>query len=292
MTGSTLDQTTSIGPPAETLVDERLYVVGGLIPLDGRVSWVPADATGFQPSNAFALVEGEHGLLIETGLAYHEALLLNQLAGPLSRVRDLKVLLTRAEMDVISNLGAIHQRFGVDELVTGGLSNPFDAFDDANSEVKPGRRQIDERSKTGDSIIRSPEIELGLDRKVEVFSPVLRFLPTYWGWDGATRTLFTSDSFSHTAIADETSPRVIDENTPDSTTVEAVEAFMFAKFEWLARARTESFRQFLIETFDKRQPEILAPTRGCVLKGRKVVERHLALVLDALSDERRQEGWA
>jgi hypothetical protein len=125
---------------------------------------------------------------------------------------------------------------------------------------------------------------------VEVFSPELRFLPTYWGWDTGTRTLFTSDVFCHTVVPEEGSPRVVDASSADTTDVETVRRFLHAKFDWLERAATESFRRFLVETFDERQPEILAPTRGCVLKGKKVVERHLALMLDALSEDGRRQG--
>lgn len=285
----------TVAGEAIPLVDGKLYLCGSVVPLDGRVSWVPPDATGFQAVNLYALIEGGEALVIETGLACHQPLVIEQLASVVPEGTEVKVFLTRAEMDVISNLGAINARFGVSDLITGGLGNPFDAFDDANSVINRGRRrQIDDRLPTGDSILRSTKIELTDSRYVEIESPVLRFLPTFWGWDEVTRTLFTSDIFCHTSQDHADDPRVLDPQQEDSTTIDSAEAFLFAKFEWLDGADTEAFRRYLVETFDRRQPEIVAPTRGCVLKGREVVERHLALMLDVLSESRataRRLAW-
>jgi hypothetical protein len=131
--------------------------------------------------------------------------------------------------------------------------------------------------------MRTTAIELQGDRKLEIESPVLRLLPTFWGWDEATRTLFTSDIFGHTVRAEPGDSHVIDEQADDPSTVDSVRAHLFAKFEWLARARKDAFREYLAATFERRQPEIVAPTRGCALKGRTVVERHYTLLMEALT---------
>jgi len=268
---------------ADELVPGRLYRVGGMVPLDGRVSWMPADVRGYQPSNAYVLAGAGEPLLVDTGLAYHEELVLRQLACIVPPDREVKVFLTRGEMDCVSNLGAISARFGVSELHTGGVTNPFDAFDDvAVMRQRDRRRQVEQKGSGGSSVARTPIIELTPGRRLEIESPMLRLLPTFWGWDEATRTLFTSDVFAHTFVAHADDPAVIDESIEDATTAASAAAGLYAKYEWLPRAQTEAIRAYVEETFARRRPEIVAPTRGCVLKGRAVIERHLAFVLDAL----------
>src|SRR3954447_6772610 len=62
-----------------TLVASRLYGLGGMAALDGRVSWAPQNARGYQPVNCYLLVEAERALLIDTGLPVHLSQVTEQL---------------------------------------------------------------------------------------------------------------------------------------------------------------------------------------------------------------------
>ncbi len=97
-----------------TLVNDRLYRLGGQVELDERVSWVPPGTQGWLPANCYAVVEGDEVLLIDTGLACHEASVLGALDQLVEPGKKVKVFITRSEMDCVSNLGAIASRFGVE----------------------------------------------------------------------------------------------------------------------------------------------------------------------------------
>lgn len=264
--------------------NDSLVVLGGLVPLDGRVSWVPGAAAGFQPSNCYLLTEGDSHLLVDSGLALHAEDILRDLTS-LVGTDGLSVFFTRAEMDCVSNLEPIARRFDIERLYTGGVINPFDAFQDLSLMALRGRRhQIDAtRTTEGDSVARAATIEIAPGRSLEIESPLLRLLMTFWGWDAATGTLFTSDTFTHGLMRHPDGLRIIDSTVEDTTTVEQVAGHLFAKYEWLPRATREPLRDWLAAKFDELDPEVVAPSRGCVLQGRDVVRRHLDLMLTALA---------
>jgi hypothetical protein len=105
-----------------------------------------------------------------------------------------------------------------------------------------------------------------------------------WLYDEATRTLFTSDSFSHVVPPAEAESCVLASGDPDPTTVEVVREHLRAKFAWLVGADVSGIRASVEAVFAEREIEIVAPSYGCVLQGRAVVERHLGLLLEALDD--------
>ncbi|AMM34473.1 hypothetical protein SA2016_3816 [Sinomonas atrocyanea] len=277
-----------------TLKNDRLVVLGGLIPLDGRVSWVPPQSRGFQPSNCYLLSEpgaegGEYAprLLVDSGLAVHGDEILGDLASLIGEGAGLSVFFTRAEMDCVSNLEPLVRRFDVERLFTGGVINPFDAFEDlARAGLRSRRRQIDaQRTSHGDSLARSAAIDVAPGRTLEIEAPLLRLLMTFWGWDAETGALFTSDTFTHGVMDRPDGTRVIDSTTEDATTAEQVAGHLFAKYEWLPRANREPLRDWIAAKFDELDPEIIAPSRGCVLRGRDVVRRHLGFMLKALEPQ-------
>ena len=54
---------------AVELIPDQLYRIGAMMPLDGRISWVPPDVRGFQPANSFVVLDGLNATLIDTGPA-------------------------------------------------------------------------------------------------------------------------------------------------------------------------------------------------------------------------------
>ncbi|WP_248763325.1 hypothetical protein [Pseudarthrobacter sp. SSS035] len=267
------------------IIDETAMTValGGIYQLDDRVSWVPAGSTGYQPANCYLLGEGEHRLLVDSGLAIHE----QEVIGALTRLlgsAELSIFFTRGEMDCVSNLQSIATSFPLRRLYTGGVTNPFDAFDDIHRmALRSRRQQIDQKGEGGDSMARTPEIEILPGRVLEIESPLLRLLPTFWGWDAASGTIFTSDTFTHGVMDAATDPVVIDDLSTDNTTPAQVRAHLLAKYEWIERASTRQLRDWIADKFDTLQPETIAPSRGRMLRGRDVVKQHVEYLLDALA---------
>src|SRR5258707_15842920 len=97
--------------------------------MDGRVSWAPPEKRGFLPNNCFRLVEDDERLLGDTCLMAFGPTVEAQLNSLLPTGSPISIFLTRAEFDTIGNLGAIGDRYPVTTIHTGGVMNPFDAFD-------------------------------------------------------------------------------------------------------------------------------------------------------------------
>ncbi|GAA2921661.1 hypothetical protein GCM10017596_27850 [Microbacterium keratanolyticum] len=267
--------------------DGGLTVLGGAYELSDNVSWVPRGSTGYQASNCYLLSEGDAHLLIDSGMAVHGTTVLDDLATLIGEGGGVSMFFTRPEMDCVSNLEPIARRFDILRLFTGGVINPFDAFDDVSRIALRGRRQQIDGTRTveGDALERAMSIEVAPGRILDVQSPLLRLLPTFWGWDARTGTLFTSDTFTHGVLATPESYRFIDDTVEDDTTVEQVAAHLFAKYEWLPRATKYPLRDWLASTFEGYEPEAIAPSRGSVIRGRDAVRRHLDLMLAALADD-------
>src|SRR5438132_6766015 len=93
-------------PGVEELAPD-LHVMGGVVQSNQRVSWCANRPGQFQPINCYLLAAGDQRLLIDTGVAIHEATVLAGLESLLSAGSEISVYLTRAELECFSNLGAI-----------------------------------------------------------------------------------------------------------------------------------------------------------------------------------------
>lgn len=253
------------------LVPGRLYLLGGSIALDGRISWVPAEERGWQPINAYVLREGNDALIVDPGIFAHRDIIRRQLDALVLPGADLSIFLTRAEPDSAGNIGEVGRRYLVRMLYAGGGPNPFDAFDSVE--------MLDPRS-TGNRIQmeRQPagyQIPIGGARGLEILRPIVRLLATYWAYDRATRTLFTSDSFGHCLQQAPDGPRVTTASPSPWSGRGHVRAHMLAKFGWLLHARTQSVVNNLREMRGTRDIDRIAPGRGLVIEGHAAVNEHL-----------------
>jgi flavorubredoxin len=259
------------------LIADRLFVMGGTVPADGRMTWAPVGSRRHQPQNCFVLRDGGAMLVVDPGPAI---VLTGVLAGLESQPpvdRSPLVFLTRYQLDGIGNLGPVAELLTPSAVYSGGVINPFDSFDQV------GAAQGRDLSLTFTRITPGEPIDYG-DCTFEVLPPLLRLLATYWGFDRATGTLFTSDSFTHGMVADPAARPVIDDLATDPTTLEDVRGHIHATFEWLDGANTAPIVEHLRRMFGEREVQVIAPDRGCVLQSREVVERHLELMIEALQD--------
>jgi flavorubredoxin len=262
--------------PAE-LVPGRLYAIGGCVALDGRVSWVPAGARGFQPVNAYVLIEGADVLLVDTSIALHEAAVIEQLEQLVAPTSKVSVFLTRAAYECVGNLEPITRRFPVTAAYTGGSTNPFDAFDVAHTVGAGGA--------AGRPVERRPvmdRVEIGPHRHLEILTPAVKMLPTFWAYDSETATLFTSDTFAYGAFPTPEYAPVVDEDN-DRGDLDSVRDYMSARFWWLRHLASDQLREDLDSLFAAYPVERIAPTYGGILTGAGVVRRHLDLMRRVIS---------
>ena len=256
----------------------RLYVLGGAYELDGRVTWAPSDEVGFQATNCFVLREGSRVTLIDPGPAYHADSLMAQMETLLPVGSKLDVFLTRAEFDCFGCLGAISARYRIGRLMTGGAHNPFDAFDDV-SQVNSGS------SGTVAQMARlavGSAVNIGGDRELSIIRPAIRLLATFWAYDTGTRSLFTSDVFTHLIGATETDAGIVD--TEAAATLRQVRRHLLAKHWWLLSANTQPLLAGLAEIFTSRQIDCICPDRGRVICGGPAVDRAHAAMREVLLD--------
>jgi flavorubredoxin len=274
---------------ATEIVAGKLYVLGGAVRNDNRISWVPPNTPGWLPINCYLLLSEGSAMLIDTGPACHRQQLLLQLKSLVLPNVPLSIIVTRAEADCIGNLDAVVRNFNVEGVFTGGVQNPFDFIDDALENIVEDAYDEDTvEALTGRRLERKEEgepIELGGDRRLYVYAAPLRILQTFWLYDDGTSALFTSDFFGHNMMTDQVLARVLDDesNASDApATVETVRSHMYTKFGWMKIADRETLAAKLGGFFAGRDVRILGPSHGRVLSGAGVIRRELNVVGQAL----------
>lgn len=266
------------------LAPGELHALGGVVPVDGRISWFAESARGFAPLLCY-LLSGDGGdVLVDTGVPLLQDAVLGQLGALHPTEQPLTVMLTRnPEFDSIGNAGLVLTRFRTQRLISIFEAEPWLYFRSGSGAVPPARRPPDMVPEWIE-IQRGMEIPVGdRGRTLLVALAPLRLLSTFWAYDAATRTLFTSDAFGHNLLAQPDDPWTVDAGT-DTATHEQVRDHMLAKFDWLASAHTEVLREQIVETFQTYDVETIAPQFGRIIRGRETVARHRDLVLDALEE--------
>jgi hypothetical protein len=273
---------------AVELVPEKLYAVGGMLPLDGRISWAPISTRGYQPINCYAIVEGANALIVDTGLPIHEQRILAQLDAIIPEGAHVDVYLTRAEMDCVGNLGAISQRFDLGTIYTGGRYNPFDAFDQLGS-VTEGRIE----AKSIVRILPGESIRITQSRTIDVIMPPFKMLASHWAYDATTKTMFTSDLYAHQALASPDYDPVLAPEMDDAD-LASVCAFVESRYWWIHQIAVPEIVVNLRRIFDDkaRQIERIAPTRGCILEDGSMIRRHTGFLEELVQPVQTAEAVA
>lgn len=273
--------TTPVMGPIAELVPGRLYALQNVIALDGRVSAYPADARGYTVSNCYLIKEGDDAVLLDSGFTAHAPSLIAQIGSILEPEATLSVYPLRInEYMSVCNVEAIAANFNVIQCYSGNadaaLWVDFGGRSDA-AEQKP-------YSLKTTLVARKQTLFVGRDksRAIDAFQAPIRLIGTRWIYDGATRTLFTSDSFSHEWSQSPAGPWTtsVDDNT---TTPAQLRSFLLnTRYWWLEGGDTESLRSKLAAVFDKYDIETIAPGYGRILTGRDLVEKQVAMFEDVL----------
>jgi flavorubredoxin len=264
------------------LREGELYAIANPYEVDGRLTWHDPAARGFATMNCYLLTEGDSALLIDTGVTAHRDALVEQLRDLVDGA-ELEVLHSRlGEYTSVCNTPAIVEAFDVTAVwgqhPSAELWTDFQPHRDRGFGHAIGAVPVK-------LLERQMEFELGDGgtRRLEAFSSILRLLPTWWVWDEATRTMFTSDLFSHVRRPSADGPWVVTAED-DDTTVETVREHMVGtRYWWVPEADTRPIAAGLAEVFASHPVERVAPQYGCILEGADVVERHLELVQQVLA---------
>jgi hypothetical protein len=258
------------------LADGQLYALQNPFALDGRVSSYPASARGFAVANSYLLVEPDAAMLIDTGFGKDEPTIRAQIESLIAPSLPLSLFPLRLnEFMSINNVETFAGHFNVKCCYTSNIDAAlwFDFGAKAD-----GRDVLASMKVT--AVTRSDVIALGAGgRAIDVMNAPIRLIATRWLYDRATRTLFSSDLFTHVWREAETGPWVVTDADNDPTSLNDVRSFMLnTRYWWLEGAPTDAIRRGIDNVFEKYDIETIAPGYGCILRGRNVVERHYRML--------------
>jgi flavorubredoxin len=263
-----------------TLNDGKLYALQNPFALDGRVSAYPASTRGFSVANSYLIAEPDAAMLIDTGFGKDEPVIRAQIESLIAPGLPLSLFPLRLnEFMSINNVETFAGHFNVETCYTSNIDAALWFDFGAKSD---GRDVLASMKIT--AVSRSDVIKLGASRRaIDVMNAPIRLIATRWLYDWATRTLFSSDLFTHLSREAETGPWVVTEADNDPTSTRDVRSFMLnTRYWWLEGAPTDAIRRGIGNVFDKYDIETIAPGYGCILRGRNVVERHYRMLDDFL----------
>jgi hypothetical protein len=258
------------------LADGKLYALQNPFALDGRVSSYPASARGHSVANSYLLTQPDTAMLIDTGFGKDEPAIRAQIESLIPPRQPLSMFPLRLnEFMSINNVESFAAHFNIDQCY---ISNPDGALWFDFGAREDGRSILDAMKVT--AVTRADTINLGTQgRTLNVMQPPMRLIATRWLYDRATRTLFSSDIFTHTWRERETGPWIITDDDDDPTTTRDVRSFMLnTRYWWMEGVTTDAMRRGLGEIFDRHGIETIAPGYGCILRGRKTVARHYRML--------------
>ena len=254
----------------------RLYAFQHPYALDGRVSFYPASARGFSVANSYLLTQPDAAMLIDTGFGKDEPAIRAQVESLIAPGLPLSLFPLRLnEFMSINNVESFAGHFKVETCYTSNIDAALWFDFGAKAE---GRDILKSMKVT--AVTRADTIELGKEgRAIDVMQAPIRLIATRWLYDRATRTLFSSDMFTHVWRDTAAGPWIVTEADNDPTSLRDVRSFMLnTRYWWLEGAPTDTIRRGIGNVFDKYDIECIAPGYGCILRGRSVVARHYAML--------------
>lgn len=258
-----------------SLADDGLYVLQNPFALDGRVSSYPASARGFSVVNSYLLTQPDAAMLIDTGFGKDEPVIRAQIEELIAPGLPLSLFPLRLnEFMSINNVASFAGHFNVETCYTSNIDAAL-WFDFGEA----GGRDILKSMKVT-AVGRADSIALGkLGRSIDVMNAPIRLIATRWLYDHATKTLFSSDLFTHLWRDTASGPWIVTEADNDPTSPRDVRSFMLnTRYWWLEGAPMDSIRRGIGAVFDKYDIETIAPGYGCILRGRNVVARHYQML--------------
>ncbi len=259
-----------------SLADGRLYALQNPFALDGRVSAYPASARGFSVANSYLLTQPDAAMLIDTGFGKDEPAIRAQIESLIAPGLPFSMFPLRLnEFMSINNVESFAGHFNVETCYTSNVDAALWFDFGAKAE---GRDILKSMKVT--AVTRADTIRLGkIGREIDVMQAPIRLIATRWLYDRATRTLFSSDLFTHLWREPATGPWVVTDADNDPTRTSDIRSFMLnTRYWWLEGAPTDTIRRGIAEVFDKFDIETIAPGYGCILRGRNVVARHYAML--------------
>jgi hypothetical protein len=269
------------------IADGKIFALGASVAAERCHAWIAKDVRGFIPFQCYVLRDAGQLIMLDGGLPVIRDAVREGLAALVPGTRQRRFMMTRRELDTILNLPWIAHDFKFDSAHCGGDLSPidfFERFDDASIDA-----QIKTLMDAPFTFIKPGETYQAGALRLEMVRASLMVLPTFWFYEAATRTLFTSDCFGIVPQAKPDAPRIV---TPSDEEISAahIRAFLGVKFDWLRGIDNRPLAKDLEKVFTDRPIDRVCPNLGCIIEGRKAVERLLEQTLVALA-EMAKEPW-
>jgi hypothetical protein len=265
------------------LADQQLYALQNVMELAGQISSYPANARGYSVSNCYLLKQGDRALLLDTGYTAHQGAILDQLGSILQQGDSLSVFPLRInEYMSVCNVEAISTAFNAEQCYSGNADAA--KWVDFGGQSDSGIESNYSLKTTLVGRATTLYVGRGEQRPLQAFQAPIRLIGTRWMYDEATRTLFTSDTFSHEWSQSECGPWTTDASD-NRTSADHIRSFLLnTRYWWLQGGSTSSLRRKLGEVFDKYEIETIAPGYGRILRGKALVNRQYHLLDEVLRD--------
>lgn len=180
----------------------------------------------------------------------------------------------------VSNAVAIAKRFNVVECFS-----TVPAIEEwIEFETLRGEERNPVLTTTVLSATAGTRVDLGGDRFVDVMDAPIRLINTLWNYDAASKTLFSSDMFSHLWSDREDGPWLLGGNEEDDATdFPFVRSFLLnTRYWWIEGANLSPIRRAVGEVYDRFDIETIAPGYGTIMSGRSHVDQQFAVLDDVL----------
>jgi hypothetical protein len=264
------------------LAGGKIFALHNTFPLDGRVSAYPLGARGHAASNCYLLYENDGALLLDTGYAAHEGTILRQLGSIIDSKMPLSLFPLRInEFMSVGNAMAIAKRFNVVECHSPVPDvECWLEFETVDSDGK--NKDMPTLATTLFDPSKKYRVGKSGNRPFAVFHAPIRLISTRWIYDETTRTLFSSDMFTHVRQDDASGPWLVEDDDGVTTTALVRSFLLNTRYWWLEGAETESLRRGVAGVFDRFDIETIAPGYGTILRGRALAERQFSVLDDVL----------
>jgi hypothetical protein len=257
------------------LAKDQLYALQNPFALDGRVSAYPASARGYSVANSYLLTQTDAALLIDTGFGKDEAVIRTQIEAVIAPGLPMSMFPLRLnEFMSINNVAAFAGHFRVEQCYTSNIDAAlwFDFGTKAD-----GRNVLESMRVT--AVSRADTIEVGKNgRPIDVMQAPIRLIATRWLYDRSTRTLFSSDLFTHVWRDHASGPWLVTDENDTGAGCDLRSFMLNTRYWWLEGAPTGRIRRGIDAIFDSCDIETIAPGYGCILRGSKVVARHYRML--------------
>ncbi len=216
-----------------SVADDQLYALQNPFALDGRVSSYPASARGFSVANSYLLTQPDAAMLIDTGFGKDEPTIRAQIESLIAPGLPLSMFPLRLnEFMSINNVESFAGHFNVETCYTSNIDAALWFDFGAKAE---GRDILKSMKVT--AVTRADTIRLGKgERAIDVMQAPIRLIATRWLYDRATKTLFSSDMFTHVWRDTATGPWIVTEADNDPTSL-ARRALLHAEHALLVAGR-------------------------------------------------------